>query len=80
MGELGEEQADNVTPSGEGACLFVDAVLAGELGNKVGWNELAELGEYWQLRFGWFFRFHQADPKWDRPPATLKSATPMGWL
>lgn len=28
----------------------------------------------------WLVCFSQADPKWDRSPATLKLTIPMGWL
>jgi hypothetical protein len=33
-------------------------------------NELADLRENRDPRFGWFLLNHQADPMWDRPPAT----------
>jgi hypothetical protein len=70
VGELGEEQAHDMTPRCEGACLFVDAMPACELGHEVGGNEFAKLGEDGPLGLGWLV-FHQADPEWDRPPAIL---------
>lgn len=80
VGELGEEQADNVAPRREGARLLVDAVLLGEAGGEVGRDQLAKLGEDGQLRRGWFVSFHQADPAWDRPPVTSKNPSAMGRL
>lgn len=70
MGELGVKQRDDVAPGTEGARLFVDAMLAGKLGNEVPRNELADLRENRDPHFGWFFLNHQADPMWDRPPAS----------
>ena len=58
MSELGKEQADNVAPSREGSSLLVNAVLPGEFGNEMWSNELAELGQHWQLGLGWFI-FHR---------------------
>ena len=75
MGELGEEQRDDVAPGGEGAGLLVDAILRGEFRSEVGGYELADLGEDRQLCLGWFMIFHQADPEWDRPPVTLFQPT-----
>ena len=72
VGELGKEQAHDVTPCGKATCLFVNTMLAGKLRNEMGWYKLAELGHHWQFGFGWFIIFHQADPKCDRPPATSK--------
>jgi hypothetical protein len=49
VGELGEEQRDDMTPRGKGARLFVDAVLLGEAGGEVGRDQLAKLGEDGQV-------------------------------
>lgn len=78
VGELREEQTDHMAPRGEGAGLLVDPVLTSELRDEMGWNELAELGEHRQLRPGWFYVFHQAHPRWDGPPATLKVTSACG--
>ena len=79
VGELGEEQAHDMTPRCEGACLFVDAMPACELGHEVGGNEFAKLGEDGQRGLGWFV-FHQAGPEWDRSPATTFLCQTVGWL
>ena len=71
--ELGEEQTDDMAPRGEGACLFIDAVLLGEAGGEMGRDQLAKLGEDGQLRPSWFVISHPGDPEWDRPPATQKN-------
>lgn len=73
VGELGEEHADDMAPRGEGAGLFVDAVLLGEAGGEVGRDQLAKLGEDGQLLPSWFVISHQGDPEWDRPPTTLEN-------
>lgn len=69
MCQLGIEQRDDLTPRAESAGLLVESVLASEFGNKPTRNELADLREDRNPRFGWFIN-HQADPRWDRPPAT----------
>ena len=73
VGELGEEQADEMAPRGKGARLFIDGVLLGEAGSEMGRDQLAKLGEDGQLRSSWFEISHPGDRKWDRPPATLKN-------
>jgi hypothetical protein len=78
VGELGEKQADDMAPSGEGARLFVYAVLLGEAGGKVGRDQLAKLSEDGQVGFSWFVINHPGDPEWDRPPANLKKITVYG--
>ena len=80
VGELREEQAHDMAPRREGARLLFDAMLAGELGHEVGRNEIAKLGEDGQRCLGWFVCFHQADPEWDRPPATTFLSQPVGRL
>jgi len=81
MGELRVEQRHHVTPRGERPRLGFDPVLAGQLGDQVAWNQVANLRENAELRFGgWLFVFHNTDPKWDRPPATTFFTQAMGWL
>jgi len=58
MGELGVEQTHDMAPRGEAAGLFVHLVLSGQTPHKMGWNELAELRENADSRFGWFL-FHR---------------------
>lgn len=52
MSKLGKEQTDNVAPWRESPRLLVDAMLAGEFGNEIRRNELAELSRHWQFGFG----------------------------
>lgn len=44
VGELGEEQAHDMTPWGEGAGLPINAILSGEFWHQVSRDELAKLG------------------------------------
>ncbi len=69
-----------MTPRAKSARLFIDPVLASKLRDEVDWNELADLSENRNSGFGWFTFNHQADPKWDRPPAPSLSHPTVGWL
>jgi len=79
-GELGVEEAHHMAPRGERSCFLLHLVLSGKFGDEMPGNELAYLSKNGELRCGWFIVFHQADPRWDRPPATLFFRQAMGRL
>lgn len=53
MGQLGEEQRDDVTPGQVGPRLLINAGLAGQLGHQMIRNEIAELAEDGEGRPRW---------------------------
>ena len=56
MSELGIKQSNDMTPWTEASCLFIDAMLSSEFGDKSTGNELANLSKDNDFRFGWFFQ------------------------
>jgi hypothetical protein len=81
--ELGEEQADDVTPGFERSGFFLRPRVAGQLGHQMRWNEIAELAEDGELGAGWrvvglFFHPCRVAGKPTRANSTFHPI--MGWL
>ena len=53
VGELGEDQAHDMTPRREGAGLFCDAGVPGHLGHEVRRNQIAELAQEGEAAARW---------------------------
>jgi hypothetical protein len=59
--QLGVEQADDLAPGTERACVVFDAGVARQFGHQVSGNEIAKLAENGELAGGWLvtgFLFH----------------------
>ena len=53
MGELGVEQAHDMTPRREAAGFFCDARVPGQLGDQVRGNQIAELAQEGEAAARW---------------------------
>src|SRR5690606_16966066 len=75
VGQLREQQADDVAPRAEGATLLLDAVLTCQARDEVGRNEIAQLVKQAEPALGWLAgcRFHYTPTLWQGrgPPASL---------
>ena len=54
VGELGEDQAHDMTPRCESAGFFCDAGVAGQLRDQVCGNQIAELAQEGETAARWF--------------------------
>ena len=77
VGELGEDQAHDMTPRCEGAGLFLDAGVAGQLGHQVRRNKVAELAQERELAARWRAVFGCFHP---RPCGRVQTRKPTLFL
>ena len=75
VGELRVEQRDDLAPRTEGTGLGLDAVLAGQCGDEMIGNEIAELAQEREFGTGWLRAFGIIHPC--RVAGDLASANPF---
>ena len=79
MGDLGVEQADDVTPRTKIAPLFFHAGVACQFGHQMRRNEVANLPQERELAGGWLdcgFLFHAATGPLRSGTSALERARP----